>query len=155
MDKAQQGFCWIVKWNDLCKNQPVNLKISPLVAVPHKSKLWRAILDLSFEMEVSRRYLLAANEALAPEAVLNQKALPCLIAVVATAPGEDSNIIFANLDIKDGYWRMSVERGEEWNFVLPPVLGQAPDNIDLVAPSAVQMGWSESQVFFCAVSETA
>ena len=52
---------------------------------------------------------------------------------------------------------MSVQRGAEWNFayVLPPAPGQEPRDVDLVVPSAVQMGWTESPGFFCAASETA
>ena len=85
------------------------------------------------------------------------EAQPQLIALVAAAPGEGSNIVFAKLDIKDGFWRMSVQRGAEWNFayVLPPAPGQEPGDVDLVIPLAVQMGWTESPGYFCAASETA
>ena len=121
LEKAEQGFCWIVKWRTLQHKPPKNLKISPLAAVPHKSRLWRAILDLSFELEVSGERIPSVNDsskALAPKAALNQMgdALPRLIAAVAEAPLDGGDIVFANLDIKDGYWRLSVERGAEWNF---------------------------------------
>ena len=48
--KAEQGFCWIIKWKALWNNPHRNIKISPLAAVPHKLRSWRAILDLSFEL---------------------------------------------------------------------------------------------------------
>ena len=85
------------------------------------------------------------------------KALPRLIAAVAVSPAAGRDMVFSKLDIKDGYWRMSVKRGAEWNFayVLPPVPGQALDDIDLVILSAVQMGWCESPMFFFAALETA
>ena len=119
-------------------------------------------MDLSFELEVNGERIPLVNEAsegLAPEAALNQmgEALPRLIAAVAAAPLDGGDIVFAKLDIKDGYWRLSVERGAEWNFayVLPPVPGQDPEDIEIVVPSAVQMGWCELPAFFCAASETA
>ena len=101
-------------------------------------------MDLLFELEVNRRRLASVNDAskaLAPAAALDQmgEALPQLIAAVASAPKEGGDIVFAKLDIKDGFWRMSVQRGAEWNFayVLPPAPGQEPGDVDLVVPSAV------------------
>ena len=134
VEKEQQGFCRIVRWKAIRRNPPRNLKISPLAAVPHKSRAWRAILDLSFETQVNGRKLASVNDAsecLAPAAALDQmgEALPRLIAAVAAAPHDAGIIVFAKLDIKDGYWRMSVERGAKWNFayVLPPAPGQTQD----------------------------
>ena len=71
--------------------------------------------------------------------------------------GDGGNIVFSKLDIKDGYWRLLVQRGAEWNFayVLPPVPRQDPEDVELVVPLAVQMGWSMSSGFFCVTSETA
>ena len=148
---AEQEFCRIVQWKTLQKKPPRNLKISPLAAVPHKLRSWRAILDLSSELEVNCKRIPLVNdasEALAPEAALNQMgdALLRLIVAVAEALADRGDIVFAKLDLKDGYWRLSVERGAEWNFayVLPPVLGQDPEDVELVIPLAVQMGWRDS-----------
>ena len=60
----------------------------------------------------------------------------------------------AKWDIKDGFWRLDCEEGEEWNFayVLPQPEG-AP--VKLVVPTSLQMGWIESPPYFCAASETA
>ena len=60
----------------------------------------------------------------------------------------------AKWDIKDGFWRLDCEKGEEWNFayVLPQKEG-AP--VKLVVPTSLQMGWIESPPYFCAASETA
>jgi hypothetical protein len=35
--------------------------------------------------------------------------------------GEDDKIFMAKFDVKDGFWRLDCEAGEEWNFayVLP------------------------------------
>jgi hypothetical protein len=63
--------------------------------------------------------------------------------------------MFSKVDLKDGYWRMAVNRTDAWNFpyVLP---GAGPHNpIQLVIPNALQMDWSESPPFFCAATKTA
>ena len=38
----------IVLWDDIKDNPPKQLKISPIAAIPHKSKTFRSILDLTF-----------------------------------------------------------------------------------------------------------
>ena len=100
-----------------------------------------------------------SSTPLAPPEALDQmgEALPRLIEALALAPEDGGAVVFAKLDIKDGFWRLSVEKGTEWNFayVLPPAPGQAADDVELVVPSALQMGWCESPAFFCAASETA
>ena len=70
-----------------------------------------------------------------------------LIDAVAHANPQDGDIRFSKLDVKDGFWRMNVEEGAEWNFayVLP---GGHPDDPELVMPQALQMGWAESPPFF-------
>lgn len=57
-------------------------------------------------------------------------------------------------DIKDGFWWLDCEAGEEWNFtyVLPLSIGGNPL---LMVPTSLQMGWIESLPYFCTASETA
>ena len=67
---------------------------------------------------------------------------------------------FSKLDIKDGFWRLVVSKDDSWNFcyVLPPINPKDTtelDDIEVVVPLALQMGWCESPPFFCASSETA
>ena len=65
--------------------------------------------------------------------------------------------MFSKLDIKDGFWRMSVSEEDAWNFcyALPARdENQDIDDIIIVVPSCLQMGWCESPPFFCADSET-
>jgi hypothetical protein len=66
----------------------------------------------------------------------------------------EEHIHFSKVDLADGYWRMIVEESSRWNFayVLPGPPG-AP--IQLVIPSALQMGWNESPAYFCSATETA
>lgn len=64
---------------------------------------------------------------------------------------------FAKLDIKDGFWRLAVSNAAAWNFcyvLLTPDKTSSIDDIEIVVPNALQMGWCESPPFFCAASET-
>jgi len=66
--------------------------------------------------------------------------------------------MFSKLDIKDGFWRMAVNDENTWNFcyVLPSDDPNIDiDDIKIVVPNCLQMGWCESPPFFCAASETA
>lgn len=59
----------------------------------------------------------------------------------------------AKWDIKDGFWRLDCEAGQEWNFayVIPQEDGKP---VKLVIPTSLQMGWIESPPYFCAAAET-
>ena len=108
----------------------VHLKISPIAMVPHKSRKYRAILDLSFSLKVCGMEIPSVNENTsftALQHIMHQlgKVLPRLIESVDRDPVEDGNMLFSKLDIKDGYWKMIVERAKHINFayVLPDVPG--------------------------------
>ena len=49
-DKVQDGYAKIVKWGEIKSNFPKSLKISPVAMVPHKSRKFRTILNLSFKL---------------------------------------------------------------------------------------------------------
>ena len=145
-------------WDDIKDNPPEQLKISPVAMIPHKSRKYRAILDLSFKLRLKNGELLSVNKATtleAPAGVIDQMghSLQRVIhAFAETSP--DEKVFMAKFDIKDGFWRLQCEKGEEWNFayVLPTPPGEP---IQLVVPSSLQMGWVESPPYFCAASETA
>ena len=63
------------------------------------------------------------------------------------APEEDGNILISKLDINDGFWRRMCKAGQDWNFtyVLPNHPGEP---IEIVVPSALQMGWALLPPFF-------
>jgi len=63
LEKVQQGFAQIIPWSELEKNPPPNLKISPLAAVPHKSRPYRAIIDLSYNLQVDDTILASVNSS--------------------------------------------------------------------------------------------
>ena len=156
--KVKKKQCKVVLWDDIKHNPPKQLKISPLAMIPHKSRMFRAILDLSFNIRLkSGEQLMAVNESsekTAPKGAIDQlgHSLQRIIHAFAQADEKDK-VFMAKWDIKDGFWRLDCQEGEEWNFayVLPQEEGQP---VRLVVPTSLQMGWIESPPFFCAASET-
>jgi hypothetical protein len=47
LEKVNQGYARLVLWDNIKDNPPKNLKISPIAAIPHKSRGFCMILDLS------------------------------------------------------------------------------------------------------------
>ena len=131
--------------------------------IPHKSRAFRAILDLSFELKTTTSTYNSVNGATTPTApqqgmVQLGQALKRLIGVLANHHNPSQMFVFSKLDIKDGFWRMSVSEQDAWNFcyVLPSINTLTSlDNTEIVVPEALQMGWCESPPFFCAGTETA
>jgi hypothetical protein len=142
-------------------NPPGLLKISPIAVIPHKSRGFHSILDLSFSLRLKNGGILhSVNDTTiktAPKGALDQlgHALSRIIHVFAESEDNvNAKIFMAKWDVKDGFWRMCCEEGEEWNFayILPQRAGEP---IRLVIPTSLQMGWVESPPYFCAASETA
>ena len=48
-EKIEKGQAKIVRWDDIKHNIPTELKISPISQIPHKSRAYRTILDLSYK----------------------------------------------------------------------------------------------------------
>ena len=121
LEKVKQGYARLVSWDDIKDDPPPNLKISPVAAIPHKSRTYRTILDLSYQLLVAGIPLPSVNAAtkkLAPAQSMKElgNVLPRLIAAVAKATPTTDHIFFAKWDIKDGFWRMVVSKNEAWNF---------------------------------------
>ncbi len=146
-------------WNDIKDNPPPQLKLSPIAAIPHKSKAYRSILDLSFRLCLENRGVRAAvnntTTKTAPKGAIDQigECLSRIVHAFAEA-NPTAKIFMAKWDIKDSFWWMDCADGEEWNFayVLPQPEGEP---IKLVIPTSLQMGWVESPPYFCAATETA
>lgn len=158
LEKVKCGQARLVDWNDIKRNPPEQLKISPISMVPHKSRKFRTILDLSFaiHLDSGERHTSVneTTEKLAPQGAISQlgHSLGRIIHAFAST-SEDEKVFMAKWDIKDGFWRLDCAQGEEWNFayVLPQHKGQSTT---LVIPNSLQMGWTESPPYFCAASET-
>ena len=156
--KVKEKQCKVILWDDIKDNPPKQMKVSPLAMIPHKSRGFRAILDLSFRLRLKKGGMLpSVNEKTtleAPAGAIDQLGHSLSRVIHAFAETEeDAKVFMAKFDIKDGFWRMSCEMGEEWNFcyVLPQEEGEPTR---LVVPTSLQMGWVESPPYFCAASET-
>ena len=149
--KAQTDQAWLVLWDSIKDNPPTELKISPIAAIPHKSKDYQSILDLSFRLRLKNGGVRASvnntTEKTAPAGGIDQisECLSCIIHAFAEAD-KDAKIFMAKWVIKDGFWRMDCAAGEEWNFayVLPQEEGQPTM---LVLPTSLQMEWVEPPPF--------
>jgi hypothetical protein len=150
----------LVTWNSIKDNPPPQLKVSPIAMVPHKSRPYRAILDLSFSLQLSPCDSIPSVNSeitkLAPKDAVSQlgHSLGRIIHAFATAP-DDAKIFMAKWDIKYGFWRLDCEQGEEWNFAYVLLSSAASSSPVLVVPTFLQMGWIESPPYFCSASETA
>ena len=48
--KDKKGQRKVVLWDSIKENPPDQLKFSPIAMIPHKSQLFREVLDLSFSL---------------------------------------------------------------------------------------------------------
>jgi len=160
LEKVAQGYACIIKWDDIKDNPPPKLKISPIAAVPHKSRLFCTILDLSFKLRLHGQRMASVNDSTTPRS--NHKAMEQLgkvlwqiVTTIAQADPEKGHILMAKWDIKDGFWRLTVSEDDAWHFcyVLPCL--HPNDPIELAVSTCLQMGWTESPPIFSTASETA
>jgi hypothetical protein len=102
---------WLTAPADLSHdNIPPNLKVSPIAAIPHKSQIYRMILDLSFQIKVNGKKLKLVNETsdknLAPQHAMYEElgnVIPRLIWAMATSLDTSTPFLFTKVDLKDGY----------------------------------------------------
>ena len=98
-------------WDDIKGNPPRELKISLIVAIPHKLKAFCSILDLSFWLKLKNGGVLASVDdtmvKTAPKGAINQigDGLLQIIQTFAEAD-ETAKVFMAKWDIKDGFWRL-------------------------------------------------
>ena len=62
LERVKDKCVRLVKWDNIKHNPPKNLKISPIAAIPHKSRAFRMILDLSFNITINGEKLPSVNE---------------------------------------------------------------------------------------------
>jgi hypothetical protein len=161
-EKVAQGYARLIPWEDLKRNLPNNIRISPIAAIPHKSRDFRMILDLSYTFTIDGVAWPSVNESSEQEhspplhsmAQMGQ-VLPRLVHAIATSSEDHGPWVFMKLDIKDGFWRLVVPEEDAFNFcyVLPQTDPSQPTQI--VVPSSLQMGWIYSSPYFCCGTETA
>lgn len=56
LEKVAQGYARLVTWEEIENNLPINLKISPIAAIPHKSHSYHMILDLLCGVQLGKIY---------------------------------------------------------------------------------------------------
>ena len=163
-EKAANNYARVVRWGDIKDNLPTNFKLSPVAMVPHKSKSFRCILDLTFQMKKQDgtfwESVNSKTTKMAPPETMAQlgTSVKRLVCTMANNYEPMKPFIFTKLDIKDGFWRLAVNDSDAWNFcyVLPAESEITDlDEVEIVVPNSLQMGWTESPPYFCAASETA
>ena len=162
--KVAEGFATVVTYKDIKANLPAKLKLSPIAMIPHKSRKYRAILDLSFTLRASTTTQQSVNDAtikLAPAEAMRElgNVIKRILAKMEDNRQANPNVefMFAKLDIKDGFWRLVVNSDDAWNFCYALPNQDSTTHLDetkIVVPNSLQMGWCESPPFFCAASET-
>ena len=164
LDKVKNNYARVIRWSDIKHNVPQQLKLSPVAMIPHKSRSFRCILDLSFRLRYKGKTLSSVNSEttkLAPAQSMAQlgSVLKRIVALLADHRTSGTIFQFSKLDIKDGFWSLVVNKNDAWNFayVSPSKTKtkQDVDNTIIVVPHSLQMGLSESQPYFCVGSETA
>ena len=139
----------MLKWSDIKDNIPTKLKKFPVAMIPHKSKAYRFILDLSFTLFHRGIRFASVNENTnkksRPEAMVQlSQALKRIIYHMTLYRANGIPFKFTKLDVKDGFWRKTVADEDAWNFcyVLPslhPTISL--DDVEIVVPNSLQMGW--------------
>ncbi len=108
-DKVNKGQAWVVLWDDIKNNHPRQLKVYPVAAIPHKSRAYRSILDLSIALRLEDGGIIDSVKdtmvKLAPKGAIIQlgHSLKRIIHAFAEAD-DDAVILMAKWDIQDGFW---------------------------------------------------
>ena len=120
-EKVASNQAHLVYYENFKDNFPTKMKVSPISEIPHKSKAFRLILDLSFSLKLTPHGQVPSindnREKTAPGGAIDKIGhfLMRLIHAFAEAP-DCAKIFQAKWDIKDGFWRLYCKKGEEWNF---------------------------------------
>ncbi len=98
--------------------------------------MFRAILDLSFQMHINGVLFPSVNKATVPlsdHQLMEQmgKVLWRIVAKVAECNPDNGDILFVKWDIKDSFWWLVVSEENAWNFcyVLPRINEDDPIKI--------------------------
>lgn len=159
------GFVKILTENELFGDgTPENLKISRVAVVPQTDRRGRIILNLSAPVETDdtrrkRRRVLQPSVNDTTEEAEDQEpvkalgtAMPALLMFMRDV-SDQWEIDWQKVDLSDGFWRMIVEAGEEYNFVYQLPRRPGDTETHYVVPSSLQMGWKNSPAYFSYATE--
>ena len=106
MQKVKEGHCKIVKWNDIKDNIPAKLKVSPIAAIPHHSRAYRMILNLSYQLKLHNKRMQSVNDStdksLAPQHSMFElgNVIPRIIHAMSAAPDNGIPLLFTKVELK-------------------------------------------------------
>ena len=114
-EKVYHVYVRLIKWGDRKHDIPPNLTNSPLGMIPHKSRLPRCILDLFFKLKtgkISFSSVIEITIKLAVQESMNQlgSSLRRLVNIMADQHDPNHSFQFCKLEIKDGFWRLAVNK---------------------------------------------
>ena len=123
--------------------------------ISHKNKAYIYGLEFSFQLRLKHKLFESVNtktnkQAKSEVMVQIGLALRNLIASMSDHPKPNLTFLLSKLDIKYGFWCMAVTDEDSWNFcyvlhLLNP--GDSIDDIEIMIPNILQMGWCESPPF--------
>ena len=177
--QEKAGFIRILTESELFSNPHSELKISRVAVIPQANRRGRIILNLSAEVNVqdgdpterqrrnkghrTNKHKMtrhpSVNETTAPAD--DQEGVEALGTAMTSImqfmfdTNPEHEIDWNKIDLSDGFWRMIVEDGKEWNFAYQ--LPRRPTDTEdhYVVPSSLQMGWKNSPALFCTATEAA
>ena len=118
-----KGQARVVLWDDIKDNHPRQLKVSPVAAIPHKSRAYRSFLDLSFPLRLEDGGVIESvnvtTEKWAPRGAIDQlgHSLKRIIHAFAEADN-DAVILMAKWDTQDGFLAAQLPRRRGMEFLL-------------------------------------
>ena len=170
--QAEAGFVRIVSESKLFGGEkiPEELKMSRVAVIPQDNRRGRIILNLSSQVDLGRRRATgrrrwvevkhpSVNETTKDAEEQEQagvKALGTALKSLLLYMFETTcswEIDWQKVDLSDGFWRMIVEAGKEYNFVFQLPEREGDTERYYVVPSSLQMGWKNSPAFFCTGTE--
>ena len=146
LDFIKKGFWLLLPYVEL--RPLLNLIIHPLGVVPQRSRRPRIIVDYSF-------YGFNTDTAkLAPgESMQFGKTLERLLHTIVGADPKYGPVFLIKVDIADGFYRVWLNLADipKLAVAVPCLDGDVPL---LAIPLVLPMGWTESPLYFCSVTET-
>lgn len=62
LERLKEGTCRLLKWDEIKHNPSKNLRISPIAVIPHKSRDYRMILNLAYNLKLNNNKLPSVND---------------------------------------------------------------------------------------------
>ena len=124
-EKLKGGYICKTTFEKIKQSYPLNFKLSPIAIIPHKSRAYRCILDLSFQSRINGKEINSLNFTTILKVsqisifYLGQ-VIKRLIYLMAKQYNIDQPFIFVKCDIKGRFMRMCGLL-DAWSFayVLP------------------------------------